>query len=77
MNELLITLSGLALTLFAGMTPYFGYRLGKRRGRDEQWVSDYLAYERKTQAGRDNLGRFKKRKAPYGKIKITAPKNES
>jgi hypothetical protein len=56
---------------------WLGYELGKRRGRDEQWVSDYLAYERKTQAGRDKLGRFKKRKAPYGKVKITAPKNES
>jgi hypothetical protein len=56
---------------------WLGHVLGKRRGRDEQWVSDYLAYERKTQAGRDNLGRFKKRKAPYGKIKIPAPKNES
>ena len=56
---------------------WLGYELGKRRGRDEQWVSDYLAYERKTQAGRDNLGRFKKRKAPYGKIKIPAPNNES
>jgi hypothetical protein len=56
---------------------WLGHALGKRRGRDEQWISDYLAYERKTQAGRDNLGRFKKRKAPYGKIKIPAPKNES
>jgi hypothetical protein len=77
MNELLITLSVLALTLCAGIASYFGYRLGKRRGRDEQWVENYLANERKTQAGRDNLGRFKKRKAPYGKIKIPAPKNES
>ena len=55
---------------------WLGHALGRRRGRDEQWVSDYLAYERKTQAGRDNLGRFKKRKAPYGKIKIPASKNE-
>jgi uncharacterized membrane protein YdjX (TVP38/TMEM64 family) len=55
---------------------WLGHALGKRRGRDEQWVSDYLAYERKTQAGRDNLGRFKKRKAPYGKIKIPAQQNQ-
>jgi hypothetical protein len=55
---------------------WLGHALGKRRGRDEQWVSDYLAYERKTQAGRDKLGRFKKRKAQYGKIKIPASKNE-
>jgi hypothetical protein len=74
MNELLIILT---VTLCTGIGFYVGHALGKRRGRDEQWVSDYLAYERKTQAGRDNLGRFKKRKAPYGKIKITAPKNES
>jgi hypothetical protein len=74
MNELLIILT---VTLCTGIGFYVGHALGKRRGRDEQWVSDYLAYERKTQAGRDNLGRFKKRKAPYGKIKIPAPKNES
>ena len=73
MNELLIILT---VTLCTGIGFYVGHALGKRRGRDEQWVSDYLAYERKTQAGRDNLGRFKKRKAPYGKVKITAPKNE-
>jgi hypothetical protein len=69
MNELLIILT---VTLCTGIGFYVGHALGKRRGRDEQWVSDYLAYERKTQAGRDKLGRFKKRKAQYGKIKITA-----
>jgi hypothetical protein len=74
MNDLLIILT---VTLCTGIGFYVGHALGKRRGRDEQWVSDYLAYERKTQAGRDNLGRFKKRKAQYGKVKITAPKNES
>jgi hypothetical protein len=73
MNELLIILT---VTLCTGIGFYVGHALGKRRGRDEQWVSDYLAYERKTQAGRDKLGRFKKRKAQYGKIKITAPKNQ-
>ena len=55
---------------------FLGQRAGVKRGRDEQWVTDYLAYERKTQAGRDNLGRFRKRKAQYGKIKITAQQNE-
>ena len=74
MNDILIILT---VALCTGIGYYVGHALGKRRGRDEQWVSDYLAYERKTQAGRDNLGRFKKRKAPYGKIKITASKNES
>jgi hypothetical protein len=73
MNDLLIILT---VTLCTGIGFYVGHALGKRRGRDEQWVADYLANERKTQAGRDNLGRFKKRKAQYGKIKITAPKNE-
>jgi hypothetical protein len=73
MNDLLIIIT---VVLCTGIGYYVGHALGKRRGRDEQWVSDYLAYERKTQAGRDNLGRFKKRKAPYGKIKITAQQNQ-
>ena len=55
---------------------FLGHRAGVKRGRDEQWVSDYLAFERKSQAGRDNLGRFKKRKATYGKIKIPAQQNQ-
>jgi hypothetical protein len=73
MNELLIILT---VTLCTGIGFYVGHALGKRRGRDEQWVENYLANERKTQAGRDKLGRFKKRKAQYGKVKITASKNE-
>jgi hypothetical protein len=76
MNDLLI----LSAVWLLAITPFFyitGYLLGKRRGRDEQWVENYLANERKAQAGRDKLGRFKKRKAQYGKIKIPAPKNES
>ena len=55
---------------------FLGQRAGVKRGRDEQWVTDYLAAQRKTQAGRDNLGRFKKRKATYGKIKIPAQQNQ-
>ncbi len=74
MSDLLITIATVGLVGCIGF--YVGRELGIKRGRDEQWVSDYLAYERKTQAGRDKLGRFKKRKAPYGKIKITASKNE-
>lgn len=74
MNDILITIATVALCTGIGF--YIGRELGIKRGRDEQWVSDYLAYERKSQAGRDNLGRFKKRRAPYGKIKITASKNE-
>ena len=53
-----------------------GHRAGVKLGRDEQWVEDYLAAQRKTQSSRDNLGRFKKRKASYGKIKITAQQNQ-
>ena len=75
MSDLLITIATVALCTGIGF--YFGRELGIKRGRDEQWINDYLAYERKTQAGRDNLGRFRKRKAQYGKVKITAPKNES
>lgn len=55
---------------------FLGHRAGVKRGRDEQWVADYLAAQRKTQSGRDKLGRFKKQKATYGKIKIPAPKNQ-
>ena len=74
MNDILITITTVALCTGIGF--YIGRELGIKRGRDEQWVSDYLAYERKTQAGRDKLGRFQKRKAKYGKVKITASKNE-
>jgi len=73
MNDILIIIT---VVLCTGIGFYVGRELGKKYGRDEHWVADYLAYERKTQAGRDNLGRFKKRKAQYGKVKITAPKNE-
>ena len=55
---------------------FLGHRAGIKCGRDEQWVTDYLAAQRKTQAGRDNLGRFKKRKAQYGKVKIPAQQNQ-
>jgi len=55
---------------------FLGQRAGVKRGRDEQWVTDYLAAERKSQSGRDKLGRFKKRKATYGKIKIPAQQNQ-
>ena len=73
MNEILTILT---VALCTGIGFYIGRELGIKRGRDEQWVSDYLAYERKSQAGRDNLGRFKKRKAQYGKVKITAQQNQ-
>ena len=74
MSDILITITTVALCTGIGF--YVGRELGIKRGRDEQWVTDYLAFERKSQAGRENLGRFKKRKAPYGKIKITAQQNQ-
>ena len=74
MSDLLITITTVGLCTGIGF--YVGRELGMKRGRDEQWVADYLAFERKTQAGRDNLGRFKKRKAQYGKVKITAQQNQ-
>ena len=84
MNELIITAAA-AICIATGFYVYAlgkrngyneGKEIGQRQGRDEEWIENYLANERKTQAGRDNLGRFKKRKAQYGKVKITAPKNE-
>ena len=74
MSDLLITIATVALCTGIGF--YVGRELGIKRGRDEQWVADYLAYERKPQAGRDNLGRFQKRKAKYGKVKIPAQQNQ-
>ena len=74
MSDLLITIATVALCTGIGF--YVGRELGIKRGRDEQWVTDYLAAERKTQAGRDNLGRSKKRKAQYGKVKIPAQQNQ-
>lgn len=77
MSDLLIITTATVGIVASGSFFYVaGYLVGKRRGRDEQWVSDYLAYERKSQAGRDNLGRFKKRKAKYGKVEIPTSKNE-
>ena len=74
MSDLLITIATVALCTGIGF--YVGRELGIKRGRDEQWIADYLAFERKSQAGRDNLGRFQKRKAKYGKVKITAQQNQ-
>ena len=55
---------------------FLGHKAGVKRGRDEQWIADYLASQRKSQSSRDNLGRFKKRKAQYGKVKIPAQQNQ-
>ena len=70
-------IANVLLVAAAVMLAFFlGHRAGVKRGRDEQWVTDYLAAQRKTQSSRDKLGRFKKRKASYGKIKITAQQNQ-
>ena len=74
MSDLFITIA--TVSLCTGIGFYVGRELGIKRGRDEQWIADYLAFERKTQAGRDNLGRFQKRKAKYGKVKIPAQQNQ-
>ena len=39
----------------------FGWRFGERRGRDTQWIDDFLANARREAARRDKLGRFKER----------------
>jgi len=74
MSDLLITIATVALCTGIGF--YVGRELGIKRGRDEQWVTDYLAAQRKSQSSRDKLGRFKKRKAHYGKVKIPAQQNQ-
>ena len=73
MNDILIIIT---VVLCTGIGFYVGRQLGIKRGRDEQWVADYLAFERKSQAGRDSNGRFKKRKSQYGKVKIPAQQNQ-
>ena len=55
MTVLLIVI-GYALATGAGYC--IGYAFGRQRGRDEQWVDDYIAYETKMQARRDCNGRF-------------------
>ena len=54
-----------ALTLAAifatgGLTGYIiGSARGHKRGRDEQWVESFLAYEKREKARRETDGRFK------------------
>lgn len=50
----------LTLTLLALICGLLvGHVIGKKRGRDEQWVDDFLEHARKDAARRDALGRFK------------------
>lgn len=54
-----------ALTLAAtfasgGILGYIiGSARGRKRGRDEQWVESFLAYEKREKARREADGRFK------------------
>jgi hypothetical protein len=36
-----------------------GNATGSKRGRDEQWVESFLAYEKREKARRETDGRFK------------------
>ena len=55
MNTILIVI-GYALAMGAGYC--IGHAFGRQRGRDAQWVDDYLKYEKQIQAARDRKGRF-------------------
>jgi hypothetical protein len=35
-----------------------GHAFGRQRGRDEQWVDDFIAFEKQIKASRDRKGRF-------------------
>jgi len=54
-----------AITLAAifasgGLIGYIiGTARGRKRGRDEQWVESFLAYEKREKARREADGRFK------------------
>jgi hypothetical protein len=55
MNVLLIVI-GYALATGAGYC--IGHAFGRQRGRDAQWVDDYIKYEKQIKAARDRNGRF-------------------
>lgn len=53
-----ITLAAIFAT--GGLTGYIiGSARGHKRGRDEQWVESFLAYEKREKARREADGRFK------------------
>jgi hypothetical protein len=53
-----ITLAAIFAT--GGLTGYIiGSARGHKRGRDEQWVESFLAYEKREKARRETDGRFK------------------
>ena len=49
-----------AIFATGGLTGYIiGSARGRKRGRDEQWVESFLAYEKREKARREADGRFK------------------
>ena len=57
MSEILTTLAVFAGALALGFI--IGAQTGYKRGRDEQWVESFLAYEKREKARREADGRFK------------------
>jgi hypothetical protein len=49
-----------AIFASGGLLGYIiGSARGRKRGRDEQWVESFLAYEKREKARRETDGRFK------------------
>jgi len=49
-----------AIFASGGLIGYIiGTARGRKRGRDEQWVESFLAYEKREKARRETDGRFK------------------
>jgi hypothetical protein len=51
----------IALAVWTAISLAFaiGFNLGRKRGQDEQWVSDYIEHGRNQAARRDSQGRFR------------------
>ena len=51
----------IALAVWTSISLAFaiGFNLGRKRGQDEQWVSDYIENGRNEAARRDARGRFR------------------
>ena len=50
----------LALVILAALVgAIVGHVIGEKRGRDVQWIDDFIERARKDAARRDKLGRFK------------------
>ena len=57
MLEIITTLAVFAGALALGFI--IGAQTGYKRGRDEQWIECFLAYEKREKARREKDGRFK------------------